>query len=79
MSIQGVNAFPILPHGPAAAPRAAAPAAPAAPAAAPPAFELTAEERAYFARIAELGQVTYGPRSQPAAPAPLGQRIDARA
>ncbi len=85
--------------GTGAAPHAAAPAAPARPAAplrapeaadAPPAGSdpklwsvLTAEERSYFRRMAELGAVTYAPGQRaaqpPAAAAPLGNRVDVRA
>jgi hypothetical protein len=43
---------------------------------------LTAEEAAYFARLEQLGPLTYGPKAGGAADAPapkLGQRVDVRA
>ena len=60
----------------------APPPAEAVPAGSDPALwaVLTSEERAFFARQAALGPLSYGPRSTaPAADAPLGQRIDVRA
>ena len=43
---------------------------------------LTSEERAFFAKTAALGPLTYGrikAATQPAAPAPRGVRLDVRA
>jgi hypothetical protein len=60
-------------------------AGPAAPQAAPPAVPgsslwelLTPEERDFFARLAEMGPLTYGPRRPVATAAPTGGRIDLR-
>lgn len=66
---------------PAAAPHAAAPASPAARHAALTDV-LTPEEREYFARMEQMGPLTYGRRpsvAPPAPDAPRGQRIDFRA
>ncbi len=60
----------------------------AVPAEAPPGTDqalwsvLTSEERAFFAKTASLGPLTYGrikASAQPVAPAPRGVRLDVRA
>lgn len=43
---------------------------------------LTTDERDFFMRVGNVGQLTYGPgaaRATPSADAPTGQRVDVRA
>lgn len=89
MTINGPGAVSPIPYTPAPrrAERPAAQSAPTRPQAAMPRGAdpslwsvLTSEERAYFAELADLGQLTYGPRPavRPEPPAPVGQRLDVR-
>jgi hypothetical protein len=80
---------PSLPSQPIQAPVGSAPKAVSRSAEAPPESTsedslraiLTDEEREFFAKQAQLGDLTYGPRKlSPHRPAgPIGQRVDVRA
>jgi hypothetical protein len=72
------------PAAPQPAPRGQQPAAAAEPPAGtdPELWSvLSAEERAFFARVGAMGPLTYGRmmQAQPAVPAPRGGRLDVRA